>query len=349
MASLAQNAFVNSVPLPRQANLDNDQVVPIPVNPSADADPNNIMPLSAAFDAVDPATQQQPVGPALDAVSGQEDEPFDAVAARLAQGTSLRITSKEQWAALSPHEKEVIRAAKASGGRLRASDALRIYQDSVKRSRASQVQTVALPDGRTVNMVNNQIIPEAKQAEAVKMEIKQAEDGTMVMIDPLTGRSFPAYYENSGEAVRGPAKLSATQEDNIKRLQLQSENVGARLTDLTRFTEAESVAYNDETGTYEPAGWLGGTKVASLRKQLESEKSDFDKRIEVAIRPVNRSSKSSPAPAATPAPTPATRSAAPSQTPRPNPMPTPEKFQVGKRYRDAAGNEKTYRGNGAWE
>jgi hypothetical protein len=334
---------------PQQANLDNDQVVPLPVNPSADADPNNIMPLSAAFDAVDPATQQQPVGQALDAVSGQEEEPYDATAARLAQGASIRITSKEQWAALSPHEKEVIRAAKASGGRLRASDALRVYQDSVKRARASQVQTVALPDGRTVYFANNQRIEEAKQPEAVKMEIKQAEDGTMVMIDPLTGRSFPAYYENSGEAVRGPAKLSATQEDNIKRLQLQSENVGARLTDLTRFTEAESVAYNDETGTYEPAGWLGGTKVASLRKQLESEKSDFDKRIEVAIRPVNRSSKSSPAPAATPAPPPATRSAAPSQTPRPNPMPTPDQFQPGKRYRDAAGNVKTYRGNGAWE
>jgi hypothetical protein len=337
---------------PQQAALDYDQVVPLPVNPSADADPNNIMPLSAAFDAVDPATQQQPVGQALDAVAGQDDEPFDAVAARLAQGASIRITSQEQWNALSPHEKEVIRATKASGRSVPARDALRIYQDSVKRSRASQVQTVALPDGRTVNMVNNQIIPEAKQTEAVKMEIKQAEDGTMVMIDPLTGRSFPAWNESTGEAVRGPAKLSATQEDNIKRLQLQSENVGARLTDLTRFTEAESVAYNDETGTYEPAGWLGGTKVASLRKQLESEKSDFDKRIEVAIRPVNRSSKSSPAPAATPAPTPtpaATRSAAPSQTPRPNPMPTPDQFQPGKRYRDAAGNVKTYRGNGAWE
>jgi hypothetical protein len=309
---------------PQQANLDYDQVVPLPVyNPAADPDPNGFMQTGAALSAVDPAGSQPQVGQALDAVSGQDDEPFDAVAARLAQGASLRITSKEQWAALSPHEKEVIRAAKASGGRLRASDALRIYQDSVKRSRASQVQTVALPDGRTVNMVNNQIIPEAKQAEAVKMEIKQAEDGTMVMIDPLTGRSFPAYYENSGEAVRGPAKLSATQEDNIKRLQLQSENVGARLTDLTRFTEAESVAYNDETGTYEPAGWLGGTKVASLRKQLESEKSDFDKRIEVAIRPVNRSSKSSPAPAATPAPTPADRSAVPSQTPAPSRTPAP--------------------------
>lgn len=309
---------------PQQAALDYDQVVPLPVhNPAADPDPNGFMQTGAALSAVDPAGSQPQVGQALDAVAGQDEEPFDAVAARLAQGASIRITSQEQWNALSPHEKEVIRAAKASGGSLRASDALRVYQDSVKRSRASQVQTVALPDGRTVYFANNQRIEEAKQPEAVKMEIKQAEDGTMVMIDPLTGRSFPAWNESTGEAVRGPAKLSATQEDNIKRLQLQSENVGARLTDLTRFTEAESVAYNDETGTYEPAGWLGGTKVASLRKQLESEKSDFDKRIEIAIRPVNRSSKSSPAPAATPAPTPATRSAAPSQTPSPSRTPAP--------------------------
>lgn len=337
---------------PQQAALDYDQVVPLPVyNPAADPDPNGFMQTGAALSAVDPAAQQQPqVGQALDAVSGQEDEPYDATAARLAQGARVRITSQAQWNALSPHEKEAIRAAKASGGSLRASDALRVYQDSVKRARASQVQTVALPDGRTVNMVNNQIIPEAKQPEAVKMEIKQAEDGTMVMIDPLTGRSFPAWNENSGEAVRGPAKLSPAQEENIKLLQLQSENLGARLTDLARYTEDDKVDYDEDTGIYSDAGFFGGTKVKDAREKLEREKEKYDKRIEVAIRPVNRSSKSSPTPAATPAPTPAaTRSAAPSQTPRPNPMPTPEKFQVGKRYRDAAGNEKTYRGNGAWE
>jgi hypothetical protein len=319
------------------------------VNPSADADPNNIMPLSAAFDAVDPATQQQPVGQALDAVSGQDDEPFDAVAARLAQGARVRITSQAQWNALSPHEKEAIRAAKASGGSLRASDALRVYQASVKQARASQVQTVALPDGRTVNMVNNQIIPDAKREEPVKKEIKQSEDGTWMMIDPLTGNAFPARNEN-GEAVRGPAKLSPAQEENIKLLQLQSENLGARLTDLARYTEDDKVDYDEDTGIYSDAGFFGGTKVKDAREKLEREKEKYDKRIEVAIRPVNRSSKSSPAPAATPAPTPAaTRSAAPSQTPRPKPKPTPEKIPVGKRYRDAAGNEKTYRGNEAWE
>lgn len=337
---------------PQQAALDYDQVVPLPVanyNSAADPDPNGFMQTGAALSAVDPATQQQPVGQALDAVSGQDDEPYDATAARLAQGASIRITSKEQWAALSPHEKEVIRAAKASGGRLRASDALRIYQASVKQARASQVQTVALPDGRTVYFANGQRIEADKQPEPVKKEIKQSEDGTWMMIDPLTGDAIPARNEN-GEAVRGPAKLSPAQEENIKLLQLQSENLGARLTDLARYTEDDKVDYDEDTGIYSDAGFFGGTKVKDAREKLEREKEKYDKRIEVAIRPVNRSSKSSPTPAATPAPTPAaTRSAAPSQTPRPNPMPTPEKFQVGKRYRDAAGNEKTYRGNGAWE
>jgi hypothetical protein len=335
MASPAQNAYANAVPLPV-------------ANPPLDPDPNDIMQTGAALSAFDPATQPQ-VGPALDAVSGQDEEPYDAVAARLAQGARVRITSQEQWNALSPHEKEVIRATKASGRSVPARDALRVYQDSVKRARASQVQTVALPDGRTVYFANNQRIEEAKQPEAVKMEIKQAEDGTMVMIDPLTGRSFPAWNESTGEAVRGPAKLSPAQEEKIKLLQLNSEDKGARLADLTRFTESDSVQYNDATGGYEPAGFFGGSKVKDLRKEIETEKDKYDKQIEMALRPVNRSSKSSPAPAATPAPPPATRSAAPSQTPRPNPMPTPDQFQPGKRYRDAAGNVKTYRGNGAWE
>jgi hypothetical protein len=227
-------------------------------------------------------------------------------------------------------------------------NAVRIYQDSVKRSRANQVQSVSLPDGRTVNMVNNQIIPEAKQPEPVKMEIKQAEDGTMVMIDPLTGRSFPAWNEASGEAVRGQAKLSATQEDNIKRLQMQSENIGARLNALTNFTENDKVEYDNQTGSYAPAPWMG-TKVKDLRTQLEKEKGDYDKRIEISLRPVRRSdsaqtqaSQPAPTPQATPSPTP---SVTPSPTPRPNPMPTPS-GNITKAQYDALAPGATFTWNG---
>jgi hypothetical protein len=282
MASPAQTAFVNTVPLPPITN---------------DPDPAGILPTSnalIALDPNDPAAVQQPVGNAMDAVAGQEEDPVDAVTAQLAAGKRVRITSQAQWNALSPHEKEVIRAAMATGGQLRSSDAVRIYQDSVKRSRANQVQTVTTSDGRKVDMVNGMMIPAEKEPEAVKMEIKQAEDGTMVMIDPLTGRSFPAWNEASGEAVRGQAKLSATQEDNIKRLQMQSENIGARLDALTNFTEGDKVEYDTQTGNYAAAPWMG-TKVKDLRTQLEKEKSDYDKRIEISLRPVRRSSSNSTA------------------------------------------------------
>jgi len=339
MASPAQNAFVNTVPLPSITN---------------DPDPNGFMapgPALIALDPNDPSAVQQPVGSAMDAMDGQEEDPVDAVTAQLAAGKRVRITSQAQWNALSPHEKEVIRAAKSAGGQIRSSDAVRIYQDSVKRSRANQVQSVSLPDGRTVSMVNNQIIPEAKQPEPVKMEIKQAEDGTMVMIDPLTGRSFPVWNESSGDAVRGPAKFSPSQEEDIKRFQLNSEEKASRLTNLTRFTESDFVTYNNNTGVYEPSNRFSGTKVKDLRTQLEKEKSDYDKRVEVALRPVSRSTQKTlpqpaPTPQATPSPTP---SVTPSPTPPPNPMPTPDKFIVGRTYKDGKGKTAVYRGNGVFE
>ena len=344
MSTLAQNAFVNAVPLP-------------PMAPNTD--PNGILPTGAALSALDPndpAAVQQPVGSAMDAVAGQEEEPMDALAAQLAAGKRIRITSKEQWAAMSPHQKEVVRAAMATGGQIRSGDAVRIYQDSVKRARATQGQTVNFEDGTKVNMVNGMIVSPTKQPEPVKLDRQQAEDGTIMMIDPLTGRSFPAWNEIDGEPVRGQAKLSATQEDNIKRLQMQSENLGARLDALTKFTEGDKVEYDTQTGNYAAAPWMG-TKVKALRTQLEKEKSDYDKRIEISLRPVRRSNAAesqvaqpdatpSPTPNVTPTPTP---TPTPRPTPTPNPMPTPDNFIVGRSYTDAKGNTATYRGNGVWE
>jgi len=311
--------------------------------PSIDpnADPNGFIAPGNALIALDPSNPtavQQPVGNAIDAMAGQEEEPLDDLAAQLAAGRRIRITSKEQWAAMSPHQKEVVRAAMATGGKMRAGDAVRIYQDSVKRARATQGQTVNFEDGTKVNMVNGMIVPPTKQPEPVKMEIKQAEDGTMVMIDPLTGRSFPAWNEASGEAVRGQAKLSATQEDNIKRLQMQSENIGARLNALTNFTEGDKVEYDNQTGNYAAAPWMG-TKVKDLRTQLEKEKNDYDKRIEISLRPVSRSN------AATSQPSKPTLSATPSPTPRPNPMPTPSQ-NITKAQYDALAPGSTFTWNG---
>ena len=332
MASPAQNAFVNTVPLPPISN---------------DPDPSGILPTGPALSALDPSDPnavQQPVGSAMDAMDGQEEEPMDAVTAQLAAGKRIRITTQTQWNALSPHEKEVVRAAMASGGQISSNNAVRIYQDSVKRARANQVQTVTTSDGRKVDMINNQIIQPEKQPEPVKLERQQAEDGTIMMIDPLTGRSFPAWSESDGEPVRGQAKLSATQEDNIKRLQMQSENLGARLNALTNFTESDKVEYDTQTGNYAAAPWMG-TKVKDLRTQLEKEKNDYDKRIEISLRPVRRANAAespSQQPAATPAPTP---SPTPSPTPRPNPMPTPS-GNISKAQYDALAPGATFTWNG---
>jgi hypothetical protein len=66
----------------------------------------------------------------------------------------------------------------ATGGQLRSSDAVRIYQDSVKRSRANQVQTVTTSDGRKVDMVNNQIVnsPEIQaRLENAKLDLQKSQ------------------------------------------------------------------------------------------------------------------------------------------------------------------------------
>jgi hypothetical protein len=154
--------------------------VPLP-SITNDPDPNGfIAPGNAliALDPNDPAAVQQPVGSAMDAVAGQEENPMDAVTAQLAAGKRVRITSQAQWNAMSPHEKEVVRAAMATGGQLRSSDAVRIYQDSVKRSRANQVQTVTTSDGRKVDMVNNQIVnsPEIQaRLENAKLDLQKSQ------------------------------------------------------------------------------------------------------------------------------------------------------------------------------
>ena len=327
----------------QQTNIDYDG------GPLPGDEPDYTLSTGGALVAIDPSQSRQDVADALQNVN-QDEEPLDPHAVALSRGGRQHIATQEQFDALSPQQKSVIRAAASVGGSIKSSDALKVYQDSIKQARASQINTVTTSDGRKVDMVNGQIIPAAKQEEAVKMERVQADDGTIIMIDPTTGRSFPAWMENDGAAVRGQAKLSATQEDNIKRLQMQSENLGGRLNALTRFTEDEKVQYNDKTGDYEAAPWMG-TKVSGLRDQLSKEKSDYDKRVEVSLRPVNRSSpaaqpSSTPAPAASPSPTPnVTRSA----KPRPNPMPTPDKFIVDRTYTDANGNKAIYRGNGVFE
>jgi hypothetical protein len=341
MASLSQNDY--SGPLP-----------------SADLDPNGILPTANALIALDPnapATAQQPVGSAMDAMDGQEKDPVDAVTAQLAAGKRVRITSQAQWNAMSPHEKEVVRAAMATGGQLRSSDAVRIYQDSVKRSRTNQVQTVTTSDGRKVDMVNNQFIPEAKQPEPVKREIRETADGLRA-IDPLTGESFQVYDKYSGSAVTGKPKISEDNRVQFNQAHIELQRIQNELNQVNAIPTNKKVT-QDDNGMWVPSdSFFGGENPEKVKARLLKD-ADFQSEKIRKIDPTNSVSASaasqpaatpSPTPSATPSPSPTpapTRSAAPQATP--NPMPTPDKFVVGRTYKDGKGKTAVYRGNGVFE
>ena len=331
----------------------NDYSGPVP---SMDPDPNGFLSTGTALSALDPndpTAVQQPVGSAMNAVAGQDEEPMDAVTAQLAAGKRIRITSKEQWAAMSPHEKEVVRAAMATGGQLRAGDAVRIYQDSVKRARANQVQTVTTSDGRKVDMVNNQIIPAAKEPEQVKREIRETADGLRA-IDPLTGESFQVYDKYSGSAVTGKPKISEDNRVQFNQAHIELQRIQSELNQVNAIPTNKKVT-QDDNGMWVPSdSFFGGENPEKVKARL-LKAADYQSEKIRKIDPTNSvSAAAASQPAATPSPTPApTRSAAPqptpTPTPTPNPMPTPDNFIVGRSYTDAKGNTATYRGNGVWE
>ena len=330
----------------------NDYSGPLPTM-DPNPDPNGFMaPGNAllALDPNDPNADQQPVGSAMDAVAGQEEEPMDALAAQLAAGKRIRITSKEQWAAMSPHQKEVVRAAMATGGQMRAGDAVRIYQDSVKRARANQVQTVTLSDGRKVDMINGTYPPAAKEPEPVKLDRQQAGDGTIMMIDPYTGRSFPAWNESDGEPVRGQARISEDNRVQFNQAHMELQRIQSELNQVNAIPTNKKVT-QDDNGMWVPSdSFFGGENPEKVKARLLKDADLQSEKIR-KIDPTNSvsaASASQPAPAAAPSPTPSA-TPAPTPTPTPNPMPTPDKFIVNRSYTDAKGNTATYRGNGVWE
>jgi len=302
-----------------------------------------------ALDPSDPTAVQQPVGSAMDAMDGQEEEPLDDLAAQLAAGRRIRITSQAQWDAMSPHQKEVVRAAMATGGKMRAGDAVRIYQDSVKRARTIQVQTVSLPDGRTVNLVNNQIIPDQKQPEPVKREIRETADGLRA-IDPLTGESFQVYDKYSGSAVTGKPKISEDNRVQFNQAHIELQRIQSELNQVNAIPTNKKVTQNDN-GMWVPSdSFFGGENPEKVKARLLKD-ADYQSEKIRKIDPTNSvsaaaASQPAPTPQATPSPTP---SVTPSPTPRPNPMPTPDNFIVGRTYTDAKGNKAVYQGNGVFK
>jgi len=308
--------------------------------------------------AVDPNPNQQPVGAAIDNLDSQNSV-TDAMSANLLRGGHIRITSQAQWDALSPHEKELYRAAQAAGGRIKSSDAVRIYESSIKRSRANQVQTVTTSDGRKVDMVNNQIIPAAKEPEPVKREIRETADGLRA-IDPLTGESFQVYDKYSGSAVTGKPKISEDNRVQFNQAHIELQRIQSELNQVNAIPTNKKVTQNDN-GMWVPSdSFFGGENPEKVKARLLKD-ADYQSEKIRKIDPTNSVSASAasqpaPTPQATPSatpspsPTPApTRSAAPQPTPTPNPMPTPDKFVVGKTYTDAKGNKAVYQGNGVFK
>jgi hypothetical protein len=311
-------------------------------------DPNGILPTGNALMTVvpnEPATAQQPVGSAMDAMDGQEEEPLDNLAAQLAAGKRIRITSKEQWSKMSPHQKEVVRAAMSSGGQITSNNAVRIYQDSVKRSRANQVQTVSLPDGRTVYFANGQRIEADKQPEPVKRDNRETADGLRA-IDPLTGESFQVYDKYSGSAVTGKPKISEDNRVQFNQAHIELQRIQSELNQVNAIPTNKKVTQNDN-GMWVPSdSFFGGENPEKVKARLLK---DADYQSE-KIRKIDPTNSVSAAAASQPAPTPqATPSPTPNPTPRPNPMPTPDNFIVGRTYTDAKGNKAVYQGNGVFK
>ena len=335
-----------------------EQTVPLP-SITNDLDPNNILPTGEAISALDSNAVQQPVGSAIEAMDGQEEEPLDDLAAQLAAGRRIRITSKEQWAAMSPHQKEVVRAAMSSGGQITSNNAVRIYQDSVKRARANQVQTVTLSDGRKVDMINGTYPPAAKEPEQVKREIRETADGLRA-IDPLTGESFQVYDKYSGSAVTGKPKISEDNRVQFNQAHIELQRIQSELNQVNAIPTNKKVT-QDDNGMWVPSdSFFGGENPEKVKARL-LKAADYQSEKIRKIDPTNSvsaASASQPAASATPSPTPSptpapTRSAAPQSTPTPtptpNPMPTPDKFIVGRTYTDANGNKAKYLGNGVFK
>ena len=333
----------------QQAALAYDATVPLPVDPNAD--PNSLLPAGVALDALAPQ-ESQSVGSAIENMSGQGKEQsntVDHLGSKLLAGGRINITSQEQFNALSDAQKAVIRAAASTGNinsgvQIKSSDALRIYQDSVKQARQTQGQTISFQDGTKVNMVNGQVVAPTKPPDPVKMEIKQAEDGTYVMIDQHTGRSFPAWNESSGEPVRGQPKISEDNRVQFNQAHIELQRIQSELNQVNAIPTNKKVT-QDDNGMWVPSdSFFGGENPEKVKARL-LKAADYQSEKIRKIDPTNSvsaASASQSAPAATPSPTP---SVTPAPTPRPNPMPTPS-GNISKAQYDALAPGATFTWNG---
>jgi len=299
--------------------------------PDAMLDPSTGLALNAM--ASDPSPQAMPFGQAMQTVAPPEQVPQTTAYTLPGIFASGGRVTREVYESLSPVEQNFLDTLKTSaeagkpikGGR----QLIAAFQTYSKQVQASTPQTYKLPDGRQVTMLNGQIIPDQKQPDPVKMEIKETADGLRA-IDPLTGGSFQVYDNFSGAAVTAKPKLSDSQKMRATSAQNTIDMNVSRVNQLQSLPDDAKVSWNAGTMEYEPAKYYGSL-VSKERERLAKDTELQESKLNNILNPSgNAPAKSSPTPKATPAP-------------------TPDQFVVGKRYRDAKGNTAIYKGNGVFQ
>jgi hypothetical protein len=87
---------------------------------------------------------------------------------------------------------------------------VKMAQSQAETSVNPEIRDVPNPDGRGATRMAKlsngswQILPEYKAPE---MRMTQADDGTIILVDPVTGANFPSYNKDTGGSVKGAKKL----------------------------------------------------------------------------------------------------------------------------------------------
>jgi hypothetical protein len=190
------------------------------------------------------------------------------------------------------------------------------YQsEAVKSSRPAftpGATEVALPDGRKVAMIgtspNSAMV--APAPEAPKFERITAADGTVKLIDTMTGKAITAWDEQTGSPVKAPVRSG---EDAVK-----GQQIDMLASDIAKMQSAGAPWYRSS---------------ASYQQDIAAKQAQLNAMMDPASVLAGAPAPSpSPFPSATPSPTPQATptpdsaylsSPTPTPSPEPTPAPTP--------------------------
>lgn len=275
--------------------------------------------------AYDPATMATPL---MDESSLMAPPYMDQTAAPTSQQV-INITSQEQFDALPEFQKEIIRA-QAAGVSIPAKYQEQLAVESIKQnlqppSKAGTIEVVKDPvtgeDIRVFNSSDGSAYPMATPAPT-KFERVVAEDGAVMMVDPYSGKSFPAWDNESGQPVRARVGGQPLDEDarrQRERLQRQLNTANATLLDYEQRVARGDKSWFGRGEGYEKDLDAARAAVAELTRQMSQ--------LGAAPAAVSMpSDMPSDMPASTPAATPAPT---PESTPPPDPRPMPPQRPAG--------------------